>query len=70
MIDCQTELPKTFDHHAGVVAVQGPGEQRFAPGHAVQTSARLVMLLEPGGRILARNGPVGWISIESLILLL
>ena len=35
---------------------------------AAQTNARLVMLLEPGGRIVARNGPVGWISMESVIL--
>ena len=37
---------------------------------AAQTKARLVMLLEPGGRIVARKGPVGWISIESVIVLL
>ena len=32
VIDRQAELPETFDHHPGVVAFQGPGEQRFAPG--------------------------------------
>src|SRR5690606_5242489 len=35
---------------------------------AAQTSARLVMLLEPGGRIVARSGPeTGEISITSCI---
>ena len=32
---------------------------------AAQTSARLVMLFEPGGRIVARSGPVGRISTVS-----
>ena len=32
VIDRQAELPQALDHHPGVVAFQGPGEQRFAPG--------------------------------------
>jgi len=35
---------------------------------AAQTIARLVMLFEPGGRILARSGPLGRISRELVIV--
>ena len=61
------QLPQALNNDPRIIAIQGPGEQRLALGQRSKTKARLVMLLEPGGRILARSGPVGWISIAAKV---
>ena len=43
-----------------------PANSDSPSANAAQTSARLVMLFEPGGRMVPCSGPVGWISMESV----
>ena len=43
---------------------RAPTSSDSPPASAAQTSARFVMLFDPGGRILPRTGPPGRISIS------
>ena len=56
--------PQAVDHHPRVIAVQDTRQHGSPCASAAQTSARFVMLLEPGGRIVPMTCEAGQISID------